>query len=377
MIGGNRRKLLKTVDDSFNELYETKQNKVWYSDAEPSDIESEDGDLWISTTSSIIPPPIEYRDVDLLDYAANNIPNYTTITELPQDIEEYLSSGIRATNMRRAFYDCRYLKELDFNKYRINTSKCSIMWGAFRNCSSLIALDLSSFDTSNVSDMDSMFQGCSSLIALDLSSFDTSNVSTMYSMFDGCGLLTSLDLSSFDTSNVSTMSGMFNSCSSLTALDLSSFNTSSVRNMSFMFYECESLTSLNLSSFNTSNVTDMEYMFNRCSSLTALDLSSFDTSNVTDMSYMFSGCSSLTSLDLSSFDTSNVSDMDSMFHECTKLTEIKGVIDFHNYSNSIYYKDMFTRCPISSSTPVQIKNPPTEENWWKTAGFEKDVISFV
>ena len=46
MIGGNRRKLLKTVDDSFNELYETKQNKVWYSDAEPIDTDSEDGDLW-------------------------------------------------------------------------------------------------------------------------------------------------------------------------------------------------------------------------------------------------------------------------------------------------------------------------------------------
>lgn len=46
LIGGNRRKLLQTVDDSFNELYETKQNKVWYSDAEPASEESEDGDIW-------------------------------------------------------------------------------------------------------------------------------------------------------------------------------------------------------------------------------------------------------------------------------------------------------------------------------------------
>lgn len=46
MIGGNRRKLLQTVDDSFNELYETKQNKVWCSDTEPDSSDVEDGDIW-------------------------------------------------------------------------------------------------------------------------------------------------------------------------------------------------------------------------------------------------------------------------------------------------------------------------------------------
>lgn len=61
MIGGNRRKLLKTVDDSFNELYKTKQNKVWYSDAEPTDTDSEDGDLWfdIAKKKAIFPYPSE------------------------------------------------------------------------------------------------------------------------------------------------------------------------------------------------------------------------------------------------------------------------------------------------------------------------------
>ena len=265
MIGRNRRKLLQTVDNSFNELYETKQNKVWYSDAEPDASGVEDGDLWISTTSSITPPPIEYRDVDLSNYAANNIPNYMTITELPQDIEEYLSSGIRATNMRRAFYNCRSLKKLDFNKYRIDTSKCSNMFETFEKCTSLTTLDLSSFDTSKVTDMAAMFSGCTSLTTLDLSSFNTSNVNYMPSMF----------------------------------------------------YEC----------------------------------------------------SSLTTLDLSSFDTSNVDDMSAMFYGCIKLTEIKGIIDFHNQSDSDYCRDMFTYCPISPSTPVQIKNPPTDSDWWQTAGF--------
>ena len=62
MIGGNRRKLLKTVDDSFNELYETKQNKVWYSDAEgitvvPTDWESYDGLPSVYVVGNLSPIP--------------------------------------------------------------------------------------------------------------------------------------------------------------------------------------------------------------------------------------------------------------------------------------------------------------------------------
>ena len=43
----------------------------------------------------------------------------------------------------------------------------------FHDCSSLIELDLSSFDTQNVTDMSCMFSNCYSLVKLDLSSFDT------------------------------------------------------------------------------------------------------------------------------------------------------------------------------------------------------------
>lgn len=60
MIGGNRRKLLQTLDNSFNELYETKQNKVWYSDAEPTSEESEDGDIWFDIAKKKIEIPENY-----------------------------------------------------------------------------------------------------------------------------------------------------------------------------------------------------------------------------------------------------------------------------------------------------------------------------
>ena len=60
-------------------------------------------------------------------------------------------------------------------------------------------------------------------------------------MFSWCSSLISLDLSSFNTTNVNNMSYMFRCCSSLKSLDLSSFNTTNVNNMKYMFKECVSL----------------------------------------------------------------------------------------------------------------------------------------
>ena len=231
------------------------------------------------------------------------------------------------SNCYGMFMEFKNLMQIDFNN-NFNTSKVKYMTGMFYKCSSLISLDLSSFNTSKVTlfadggSNGGMFSNCSSLTSLDLSSFNTSSVTYMCYMFCKCSSLTSLDLSSFNVSKVTSMGSMFSECSSLTNLDLSSFDTSKVMNMSSMFRSV-GISDLDLSSFNTSSVTDMRYMFYNCSSLTSLDLSSFNTSSVTDMSDMFSGCSSLTRLDLDSFNTSNVTDMESMFQACYKLqTEI-------------------------------------------------------
>ena len=221
------------------------------------------------------------------------------------------------------------------------------------------------------------YQANYAIDAYPLLLLDTSECTTMeycfYYMFRSTSSKLILNLSSWDTINVISMSYMFSGCSSLTSLDVSSFNTSNVTNMNGMFSTCNSLTSLDLSSFDTSSVDDMSYMFRGCSSLTILDLSSFNTSNVTNMSSMFSGCSSLTSLDLSSFDTSNRRvDLQYAFQNCSKLTEIKGILDFKYITSTAYYSDAFAGCSISPDTPVQIKNPPTMENWWKIAGFTSE-----
>ena len=63
--------------------------------------------------------------------------------------------------------------------------------------------------------MGGMLLDCSSLISINLSSFNTNNVTNMSFMFSNCSSLNSLNLSSFNTSNVTYMSAIFNNCSSL------------------------------------------------------------------------------------------------------------------------------------------------------------------
>ena len=62
--------------------------------------------------------------------------------------------------------------------------------------------------------MSSMFKNCKSLVELDLSSFDTSKVIKMNSMFSyiGCKIL---DLSNFNTLNVQYFNDMFQECRGL------------------------------------------------------------------------------------------------------------------------------------------------------------------
>ena len=249
------------------------------------------------------------------------------------------------TNMVDMFQGCTSIVSLDLNSF--NTANVTDMTSGnmrsmFYGCSSLTNLYINNFNTKNVTAMGALFSGCSSITSLDLSSFNTSNVTDMNSMFSGCSSITSLDLSSFNTSKVMNMGSMFSSCSSLISLDLSSFNTSKVTNMYQMFYDCQSLTNLDLSSFNTSNVTNMTSIFSHCSSLTSLDLSSFNTSNVTNMQSMFSDCSSLTSLDLSSFNTSNVTNMSSMFYNCSKLIATINIMNASVTDYSFMFREAAT-----------------------------------
>lgn len=236
----------------------------------------------------------------------------TTIEHL-----DYLNTS-EVDDMRLMFSSCTSLVTLDLSSF--NTEKVKHMYAMFDGAKNLRSIKLpKGFIGSSVTDLNATFKGCESLTELDLSGSNSENVKEMNEMFYGCRALSKLDLTDFKTGQVTTMENMFGICSTLETLDVSSFNTENVTTMLGMFNNCSSLRSLDLPGFNTANVTQMSSMFKKCSSLRSLDLSSFNTRKVTYMQNMFEGCTNLESIDLSSFDTENMKSMTGMFFSCTKL----------------------------------------------------------
>ncbi|MCJ1994402.1 BspA family leucine-rich repeat surface protein, partial [Lactococcus piscium] len=111
-------------------------------------------------------------------------------------------------------------------------------------------------------DSQELFKSLSSLAEIvGLTNLDTSNITTMLNMFRDCSSLVTLDLSNFNTEKVTDTRDMFRNCTSLTTLDLSKFNTKKVIDMRGMFRDCTSFKSLDLSTFDTSAVTEMNKLF--------------------------------------------------------------------------------------------------------------------
>ena len=147
---------------------------------------------------------------------------------------------------------------------------------------------------------------------------------TLERLFQNCSDLISLDLSEYDTAGYTSMAGMFNGCHRLKEIiGMNKFKTIKVKNMVAMFQECNKIEYLNLSSFNTSNTTDMGWMFYKCYELQEVKgINKFDTSKVNNMRAMFAKCSEMIYLDLSNFNTSNVDDFGWMFHKCSNLKKL-------------------------------------------------------
>lgn len=140
--------------------------------------------------------------------------------------------------------------------------------------------------------MKRMFYDCTSLISLNLSKFNTSFVESMEEMLFGCCFLTSLNLNNVKTNNVKSMECMFYDCR-FTYLDLNSFDTTLVTSMKGMFAHCINLKSLKISHFITSNITNMEAMLYGCISLKDLDLFNLVPLKNVNRKGMLSECRSL------------------------------------------------------------------------------------
>ena len=224
----------------------------------------------------------------------------------------------------------------------------------FSDCSSLISLNITDFDTSQVISMNYLFNGCSSLTELDISNFNTSLTTSMEHMFSGCGLLKNLSVESFNVSLVTSMEYLFANCYSLQSLNLSNFDTSNVVNMRHMFENCSKLLSLDLNSFQTPNVRYMDYMFHNCSLLEEILMENFEISLVKDLSHMFDGCVALYWIDLSKFDTIATTNMEYMFYKCNDLGYIN--LNLLNDTNLIKYDNIFGGTPENMVFCFDISN---------------------
>jgi len=128
------------------------------------------------------------------------------------------------------------------------------------------------------------FFGCSNLQSV--TSFVAPNLSavtTLNSAFYNCTNLVTLDVSNWNTENVTNFSTFAIGCSSLTALEAGNWNTSNANDFSFFARNCSSLTVLDVSNWNTSNVTNFTFFASGCTSLTDITgIEDFNISNVTN-----------------------------------------------------------------------------------------------
>ena len=191
-----------------------------------------------------------------------------------------------------------------------------------------------------------MFRNCTNIISIDLSAFDSSNVNNMNYMFGRCFELKNINLTNLDTRKVTDMGYMFNKCKKLEKINLpSSFNTENVKNMEFMFHHCEKLEEITFpTSFKTDNVIKMKAMFGKCSKLKKLDLRNFNTKNVNNMSYMFDNCYDIEEIliDPKIYQTNQVTDMGQMFKKCYNLRNID--LSFLDIEKVKYLCFMFSEC---------------------------------
>ena len=220
------------------------------------------------------------RENQIFKYNIQKEGKYTFEIVFPEDLD--------TSNIQYFFNECSKIVSIDFSNF--NSSNITNMEGMFKLCKKLKEIiGLEKFNTKNVVNMAGLFYECNELKYLDLSNFDTSNVKYMDLMFNGCCKLKNIiGLNNFITNNVELMTGMFQSCFVIENLDLSNFNTSKVTNMESMFNGCHKLKSIKgLNNFNTKNVKNMTGMFQNCFKLEKLNLSNFDTSNVEKIQVMF------------------------------------------------------------------------------------------
>ena len=116
----------------------------------------------------------------------------------------------------------------------------------FNGCSELVSLDLSAIDTRNIKSINNMLKNCTALKGIAWGSdFKVNNLTELVGVFQNCSSLVKLDLRSWNTANIKNMSSLFSGCTSLVTLNIQNFNIATDCNTGSMFTSTSALKLIN------------------------------------------------------------------------------------------------------------------------------------
>lgn len=171
-----------------------------------------------------------------------------------------------------------------------------------------------------------MFKNCASLVTLDVAEWDTTYLHCTKEMFYGCRSLQSIDVSGWDVSHVVDMAGMFSSCSSLKSANLSGLNTQNINSLPSLFSGCTNIRKIDLSGMNTRHINSMESIFYNCSSLLELDLSGWDLSNLDRTTKLvercFFNCKSLSTIYMRGCNQETINNIDYVLQRSSNRSNV-------------------------------------------------------
>lgn len=265
--------------------------------------------------------------VDLSYYCRDNINDYVSMIELPEENIEYLNSGLKATNMEGMFYGCNAL--LSIPNVNIDSSIVTNMSYLFYNTNNIsnIVEFLNSLDTSSVTNMSHMFEYANT---------DFSNIG-------------SLELGD----NVTDISYMFSNSKS-TQLDIN-FDFYNIINSSYMFAYISNPSSISINNFDLNNDINVEKMFFN-SSVFNISINNFSLSENTNVSKLFEGCTIGQNVDINfNIKRTNNASISHMFENGSlTLNSFTGTLD---KIKDVSYLFSSTELYLGSNTDLSLLQP--------------------
>ena len=166
----------------------------------------------VTNMKSMFKGCINLKILDISSFDTRNVTNMKSMFKICKNLKilDLLSFDTRnVTTMEEMFAECNTLQNLNLSSF--DTKKVNNMKSMFDRCG-LEKIDLSNFDTRNVENMEALFRENYCLKNIIFSpSFITNKVISMNHMFSYTSLI-NLDLSSFEIINICKTMNMFGGC---------------------------------------------------------------------------------------------------------------------------------------------------------------------